>query len=99
MTGARQRRHFHLHQTLGGEADHLAQNIGVGRASPRAREGSSSRWSSVVPRLRLSVAPILPASTDPTGESPVTTATARYGAIEGAPRERQKTKNLHHLMP
>jgi hypothetical protein len=30
MTGARQRGHFHLHQTLGGEADHLAQNIGVG---------------------------------------------------------------------
>jgi hypothetical protein len=39
---------LHLHESLGGEANHLPQNIGVERLFPRAREGSSSDRSSVV---------------------------------------------------
>ena len=40
---ARERANLQLHQPLGGEADHLAQKIGVGGAFPEAPEGSSSR--------------------------------------------------------
>jgi len=38
VRGAGQRANLHLHQPLGGEADHLAQDIGVGRLFQKRAE-------------------------------------------------------------
>lgn len=64
---------------LGQQSRSSRQQIRVGGLHERCG-GSSSRPSSVVPRIRRCQQP------DPTGESPVTTAkpSARYGAMWGA---------------
>ena len=68
---------FQLHQTLGGKADHLAQQIGVwGLLYERAQVHHivGHRWF---------LGCVGVSQPDPTGELPVTTAKppARYGAI------------------
>lgn len=69
--------HFHLHQTLGGKADHLAQQIRIGgllHERSQVHHLVGHRWFLESGWCQQS---------DPTGESPVTTAkpSARYGAI------------------
>ena len=71
---------FHLHQPLGGKADHLAQHIGIrGLLYERAQVHHivGHRWF---------LGCVGVSQPDPTGELPVTTAKppARYGAIGGA---------------
>jgi len=60
--------------------------------SPRAREGSSSRRSSVVPRLRWCLATRSYRRIAGDHRKPL----ARYGAIESALRERLAPAALHH---
>ncbi|MDG4897488.1 hypothetical protein P9272_28470 [Mesorhizobium sp. WSM4976] len=82
-----------LHQPLGGKADHLAQEIGIGVFSTSARRfimssviGGSfeSGWCQ---------------QTDPSGRTSMTTAMplARYGAAEGALASGFATAELHHV--
>src|ERR1700757_103487 len=68
---------LHLHQALGGKADHLAQQIGIwGYLHERAKVHHlvGHRWFLETGWCQ---------QPDPTGESPVTTAkpSTRYGAI------------------
>ncbi len=69
-----------LHQPLGGKADHLAQQIGIGalfHKRAKVHHLVGHRWFLESGWCQ---------QPDPTGESPVATAkpSARYGAIEGA---------------
>jgi hypothetical protein len=69
--------HFQLHQALGGKADHLAQQIGVGGLlyeRAQVHHVFGHRWF---------LGCVGVSQPDPTGELPVTTAKppARYGAI------------------
>ena len=84
---------FQLHQTSGGKADHLAQQIGVwGLLHERAQVHHvvGHRWLLESGWCQ---------QPDPTGEPPVTTAkpSARYGAIGGRACGRLCSTELHHL--
>ena len=46
VPGTAQRFTLQIHHALGGKADHLAQECGIGPLSPEAHEGRSSRRSS-----------------------------------------------------
>src|SRR6478736_1833202 len=84
---------FQFHQTLGGKADHLAQQIGVwGLLHERAQVHHvvGHRWLLESGWCQ---------QPDPTGEPPVTTAkpSVRYGAIGGRACGRLCSTELHHL--
>jgi hypothetical protein len=94
MGGAGQPLDLQLHQALGGEADHLAQKIGI-RALFQKRAkghissviaGSSNQGGCCNPTL--------------SSESTMTTAKppARYGAIYGRAGGRLRCTELHHAV-
>ncbi|CDX25039.1 hypothetical protein MPL3356_490067 [Mesorhizobium plurifarium] len=65
IAGSRRGTHLQLYQPLGGKADHLAQDIGVGGLLHERGAGSSCRPSSVVPSNQVGVSnPTLPGNID-----------------------------------
>ena len=91
-TSAGPRANLHLHQPLGGEGDHLAQNVGVGgllhkRAKVHHLVG---HWRFLGLRLQFATRTYRKTAND--RRKPL----ARYSAMKSALRERLAPTRLHH---
>ncbi len=92
MGDARSDAHFHLHQPLGGEGDHVAQNVRIGGLlhKPAKVHHLIGHWRFLGLRLRCATRAYRKTAND--RRKPLT----RYRAMKSALRERHAPPQLHH---